>query len=252
MAVRAGASDAPVVVAWHLLDPPRSPEAFAAALPLAGLDAHKIYLGLPLSGARALPGGFDGVMPLLLEDALTKFFGVIHQQAVAEFPEAFAELRQTLGVAPDAKVGLLGGSAGSAVAAQVLASGRTGARAAVLVSPMLKVRAMIDSFPDSFRFEYAWHPEAHRLADAMDFVARASEIVATGAPVRVIVGGDDEAAFLEPAKAFAAAAGADLHVIPGVAHPLADEPGLVAAPQIPAALRFDALATEWFKAHLES
>jgi pimeloyl-ACP methyl ester carboxylesterase len=250
VAVRAASSDAPVVVAWHLLDPPRTPEAFAAALPLEGLDAHKLYLGLPLSGARALPGGFDGVMPLIREDALMKFFGAIQQQAIAEFPEAFAELRETLGVATDAKVGLLGGSAGSAVAAHVLASGSTGARAAVLVSPMLRVRSMLDSFPESFQFEYAWHPEAHRLADEMDFIARAPELIATKALVRVIVGADDEAAFLDTSKAFAAVTGADLHVIPGVAHPLADEPGLVAAPQTAAAQRFDALATEWFQKHL--
>jgi hypothetical protein len=42
--------DAPVVVAWHLLDAPRTEAAFAAAVPLTGLDAWKIYFGLPMSG----------------------------------------------------------------------------------------------------------------------------------------------------------------------------------------------------------
>jgi pimeloyl-ACP methyl ester carboxylesterase len=250
VALPALSSSAPVIVAWHLLDPPRTPAAFAAALPLAGLDAHRIYLGLPLSGARGPEGGFDGVLRLIQEDAVTRFFGALHAQAAAEFPAAFAELRERLGVAKDAKVGLLGGSAGSAVAADVLASGTSGASAAVLVSPMLQLRPMVNSFGQSFQIEYAWHPEADRLAARMDFVARASEIVATKVPVRLIVGADDEVVFLEPAKAFAAATGADLHVIEGVAHPLAEEPGLEPAPQIAAALRFDALAVEWFRAKL--
>lgn len=250
LAVPALSSSSPVVVAWHLLDPPRTPAAFAAALPLAGLEVHRIYLGLPLSGARAPEGGFDGVLPLIREDAVTRFFGALHEQAVAEFPAAFAEICKQLGVAKDAKVGLLGGSAGSAVAADVLASGISSARAAVLVSPMLQLRPMVDNFRESFQFDYAWHPEAERIAARMDFVARAAAIVATKAPVRVIVGADDEAVFLEPAKAFAAATGADLHVIEGVAHPLAEEPGIEPAPQTAAAIRFDALAVEWFRSKL--
>jgi hypothetical protein len=38
----ASRADAPVVIAWHLLDAPRTETAMAAALPLAGLDAWKI------------------------------------------------------------------------------------------------------------------------------------------------------------------------------------------------------------------
>jgi hypothetical protein len=250
VAVPAASPEAPVIVAWHLLDPPRTPEAFAAALPLAGLEAHRIYLGLPLSGARSPEGGFDGVLKLIREDGVTKFFGALHAQAVEEFPAAFAELRAMLGVAADARVGILGGSAGSAVAAEVLASGITGAQAAVLVSPMLQLRPMVGSFREHFAIDYSWHDEAERMAERMDFVARAAEIVATGAAVRAIAGADDEAVFLDPVKAFAAATGADLHVIEGVGHPLADEPGLAAAPQTAAAARFDALAVEWFVRNL--
>jgi hypothetical protein len=46
------------VVAWHLLDSPRTEAALAAAVPLAGLDAWRIYFGLPLSGARLPEGGY--------------------------------------------------------------------------------------------------------------------------------------------------------------------------------------------------
>ncbi len=59
-----GPEDGPVVVAWHLLDPPRTEAAMAAALPLDGLDAHRIYLGLPMSGSHSLPGGPDAIFGL--------------------------------------------------------------------------------------------------------------------------------------------------------------------------------------------
>lgn len=49
---------APLVVAWHLHDPPRSERAMAAVLPLKGLPAWRVYLGLPLSGSR-LPEAYD-------------------------------------------------------------------------------------------------------------------------------------------------------------------------------------------------
>src|SRR5690606_13993047 len=41
-----GRGGAPIVIGWHLLDPPRTEAAFAAALPLDGLDAWRLYLGL--------------------------------------------------------------------------------------------------------------------------------------------------------------------------------------------------------------
>jgi hypothetical protein len=52
----------PTVVVWHLMDPPRTEAAFAAALPLAGLEAWRTYLGLPLSGSRMPPGGAEELL----------------------------------------------------------------------------------------------------------------------------------------------------------------------------------------------
>src|SRR6266487_1286705 len=55
---------APLVVAWHLHDPPRSERAMAAALPLKGLPAWRVYLGLPLSGSRLPDGGLEAFFQL--------------------------------------------------------------------------------------------------------------------------------------------------------------------------------------------
>ena len=250
LVVPAASADAPVIVAWHLLDPPRTEVAMASALPLAGFDATKVYLGLPMSGSRTPAGGFDEIMRLGMEEPVMNLHWPIHEHAVAEFPAAFAELKQTFGIRDDAVLGLLGGSAGSSVAAGVLASGATGARAAVFVSPMLQLAGMVDELSEFFEMTYTWTEESRRAAARMDFVARAPELLATGAAMRVVVGADDSAGATRPADAFAAATGADLHVIPGLGHALAEEPGAEAAPQTAGAKQVDALASEWFAQHL--
>ncbi len=42
----------------------------------------------------------------------------------------------------------------------------------------------------------------------------------------------------------------ELLSIPGLAHPLADEPGIEPAPPLPAARKLDAGLTTWFRRHL--
>ena len=97
-------------------------------------------------------------MRLGMEDAVLNLHWPIHEQAVAEFPAAFAELRERFGIADDAPVGLLGGSAGSSIAAGVLAGGETGAQAAVFVSPMLRLRSMVDVLSGFFGVDYRGAP----------------------------------------------------------------------------------------------
>lgn len=240
----------PVVVVWHLMDPPRTEAAMSAALPLAGLDAWKVYLGLPMCGARMPAGGPEAVMGLAMQDAPLLVHGPIFSQAVAEFDDAFDEIRTHLGIVETAPVGLLGGSMGSAVAAGVLASGTSGARAAVLVSPMLQLRPMIDEVSAMFGASYGWTPPADEIAERMDFVARAQEVAASGCPVRLVVGSDDSPAFIESAAAFAEETGSDLRIVEGAGHALAEEPGIEPAPQTAIARKFDTLATEWLREHL--
>src|SRR3954452_23474372 len=105
-------ADAPVVVGWHLMDAPRTEAAFAAALPLAGLDAWRVYLGLPMMGARALPGGMDEFMARGYEDAVMLAHGPVNAQAADEFDAAWAVLRERVGLG-SGPLGLFGGSAGA-------------------------------------------------------------------------------------------------------------------------------------------
>ena len=249
LAVPAASADAPVVVAWHLLDPPRTPVAMHAALPLDGLEATVLYLGLPMTGDRTPEGGPDAVMALLAKDAPGLVHGPIYTQAVEEFPAAFAELRERFGL-DAAPVGLLGGSLGSMVAAGVLAAGTSGARTAVLVSPMLQLRPLIDAFAPMFG-GYTWTPEADAYAERMDMVARADEVAGSGASLRIIGGADDDApVLLDVARQFAGLTGAELEILDNVGHALAEEPGVDAAPQTAGAKRVDALAVAWLRDHL--
>ena len=244
-----GAADAPLIVAWHLLDPPRTEAAFAAALPLGGLDAWKLYLGLPMSGSRTPAGGMEAVFGLMAEDAPGLLHGPIHSQAVAEAPAAIAEVRERAGVADGVPVGLMGGSMGGAIVAELLATRALDARAAVLLNPLLDLRTMIDEVSPMFG-GYTWTAAGDDAAARLDYVRRAGEVAASGAALRVISGADDEPWFVASSRAFADTAGADLQTVAGVGHALAEEPGIEAAPQTDAARTYDALAADWFRAHL--
>ena len=194
-----GAPDAPLVVAWHLLDPPRTEAAFAAALPLDGLDAWRLYLGLPMSGSRTPEGGFDAVFEMMGQDAPGLVHGPIHAQAVAEAPAAIAEVRERAGIADGVPVGLMGGSMGGAIVAELLATRAVDARAAVLLNPLLELRH------DDRRRSLRCSAATPGLRPAMpprrsiDYVHRADEVAASGASVRVISGADDEPWFVASA-----------------------------------------------------
>ncbi len=254
---------APAVLAWHLLDAPRTERALAAALPLRDLDCWRIYPGLPMTGARALAGGMEEVMRLGYEDAVRNLHSPIVEKAAAEFPAAFAELRERFDLDPT-RVALVGGSAGAAVAQLVLLERAREAgitsRAVVLISPVIRLRALVDALAVEFGFSCPWDDGSLGLAGRLDFVARADEFVETGSvPVRIIVGADDgEAAVLTPSEQlsdalterYADRSRVDRVVVSGMAHALADDPGEDPAPQIPAAREVERLASKWLQRYL--
>jgi hypothetical protein len=239
--------DAPVVLGWHLFDAPRTEAAFAAALPLDGLDAWRVYLGLPLCGSRS--PGEEEVMRRAFAEPVMQVHGPVNAQAVAELPAAWTALREAHGLG-DGPVGLLGGSAGAGVAGGVALAGVLPVRAAVLVSPLVQLRPAVAFLGRVFGRPYVWDDESSAVADRMDLVARAGELGSL--PVRLVVGEEDDAdAFLRPAEALAGALPVgDVVTVPGMGHALADEPGVEPAPQTPHAAQVDAHAVAWFRQHL--
>ncbi|MBX3067826.1 MAG: hypothetical protein KF867_05535 [Cryobacterium sp.] len=247
VARKAATSGAPLISAWHLMDPPNTPAAMAAALPLADLDANVVYFALPMFGERSTFKDFEDMLRSGV-DLVTGYFGPLFDQALDEYPEAIGEIRERLGVSKLAKVGFFGGSAGSAVAAG--ATMRFGSSACVLVSPMLQLRPMIDATNEFMPSPYVWDAESDAIAANMDFIARASEF----APAKVLLidGTADEPAFLEPAREFDKLDLGEVVFVEGVEHPLAEFPGNEPAPQIEAAITYDRLATAFFKKSFDS
>jgi dienelactone hydrolase len=250
---------APVVIAWHLLDPPRTPAAFAAAVPLDGLDAWRIYLGLPMTGDRMVEGGNDELMRLAFADGVLNLHGPISSQANAEFEPALAELRSQLDLG-HGPVGLLGASLGGGTAGLVLSETEQPIEAAVLINPLIDLRAGIDAIAASFGMAYPWSEASHAVADRLDLAAHAPDLAKRGEPAVLLVIGEQDLVdgFREPAyrvrQALADCYGdpsrTDVQLVAGMSHALAEEPGTEPAPQTAHAARVDALATAWFERFL--
>jgi pimeloyl-ACP methyl ester carboxylesterase len=257
----AGAVDgpAPLVVTWHMLDAPRTDAAFAAALPMAGVPAWRVHLGMPMCGARMVDGRVDAIIELARKDALLAFLAPFAHQAADEFPAALAALRDRLPV-DDEPVAVLGGSLGGAVALEVLTAGKVPIRAVALVNPAVRMRSVVELVGPQMTGSgqaYPWTDEADRTADELDFVARAGE-VATQPPLLLVSGELDHPALRTDAAAlvdalrerYARPDEVELVTVPGLAHPLADEPGMEPAPQRPATEVVDEILTRWFRRQL--
>lgn len=242
-AMRPAADTDAVVVSWHMIDAPRTDAAFAAALPLTGVPAWRVHLGLPFCGARMVDGSMDAVVERAQRDAVREYFAAFVHQAVAEFPAALVEVRRDLSIG-DGPLFALGGSLGGAVALQAATTTRF--KAVALVNPLIRVRTGIELVEGVTGVPYVWTDESAAAADALDFVARANDL--GDVPLLVVSGEDDYPGFRVDAAALTGALPhGELVTIPGLAHPLADEPGVEPAPQLPIAKAVDDQLTQWFR-----
>ncbi|MFE5508786.1 alpha/beta hydrolase family protein [Amycolatopsis japonica] len=250
---------APVVVAWHMIDAPRSDAAFAAALPLAGVPAWRVYLGMPLCGARMVDGGMDAVVERARRDAMLAYVDPFVRQAALEFPAALAELRERFGF-DTSRTAVVGGSLGGAVALTILATREIPVRAAALINPAVRARSVVGLVEGLLGRPYPWNDEADQAADRLDFVARSGEISAreTQVPLLLVSGEDDYPSLRTDAddlvtalrERYARPDDVQLARVAGLAHPLAEEPGIEPAPQLPIAKLVDDTVAEWLVRHL--
>lgn len=240
---------APLVVVWHMLDAPCSAEAMAAALPLAGTAAWRVFVDLPLHGART-PDDIAAVMGEAVTDPLLKLHVPIVDEAVREFPRLVAALRAEL--AATGPLGLVGGSLGGAVALTVLAETTVPVAAAALVNPAITARSLIAVAEREFGTRYVWTPKAEAAADRWDFVARAGEIAdRPSAPAVLLVsGGRDHPEFRDDATRLHDRLDAALVTVPGMAHGLGDVPDTTAAPRPPHAKAVDTEVAAWLDVRL--
>jgi dienelactone hydrolase len=242
------AGPAPLVVTWHMMSPPRTEAAMAAAVPMTGLHAWRVHLGLPMFGARVPEGGYDEFFRLASEDNVLNVVEPVTEQVIKEFPAAVAELRAQLSL-DDGPIGVVGGSAGGAVALEMLTRADVPIAAAALVNPVVQLAPVITANERIYDVVYTWTDQSRAVAERYDYVRRADDL---RAPVLLVIGERDDVAIREPAGALHRALGArgELVTIPGMAHELAEAPGIETAPQTAHAKAVDTELTAWFQKHL--
>ncbi|GAB3206496.1 prolyl oligopeptidase family serine peptidase [Marinactinospora thermotolerans] len=251
---------APMVIALHAFEPPRSEAALAGTLPLTRLPAWRFYLGLPMFGARLPKGGVAEVNHLGQSDYLLHLYGPVIEQAAMELVEVAEELRERFPV-HDGPFGLAGVGAGGAAALLALAESRLPIGAMAVVNPIIDPTPVLAARERHLGIAYHWSEQSREAAAWLDFTARAAEIGARAPlpPLLVITGGLDEVIRPEHGQAFHDAlapyhpAPALRHVvIPDLAHTMGPEPGLVPGPPTPGSVLVDRALTEWFHLHLTS
>ena len=237
---------APLIVTWHMLDAPRSDAAFAAALPMDDLPAWRVHLGMPMCGARMVGGSMDAGAELMRKDVLMAFLYPFVRQATEEFPAALAAFRAELPV-DDGPIGLLGGSLGGAVALRVLADAGVPVFAAAVVNPAIRLRSVVNLFPDDYPYEAdSTRPPTASTSSPRRAPSPAARRCWSSA-------GSSTTRGCAPTRSPSSTRWA---TAPSCCrsrawpHPLADEPGIEPAPQLPTAREVDAGLTRWFRRHL--
>jgi dienelactone hydrolase len=248
-------AEAPLVVTWHMMDAPRSDAAFAAALPLAGVPAWRVHLGMPNVGRRTVEGAYEAA----LADPMLRYVDPVVRQATDEFPAVLDVLRERFPLTAG-PLGVVGGSLGGTVALNVLARQPVPVAAAALVNPAIRARTVVAIFTASAGTEYTWGDDSTAAADRLDFVRHAGLIAARDPqPALLLVSGEldypisradagELLAALRPG--YADADRVRLETIPGLDHPIANRTGPETAPQIAVAKLVDDAVTEWFRRHL--
>ena len=119
--------------------------------------------------------------------------------------------------------------------------------AGAVVNAAIRMRSVVSLFPG----DYPYDAESEKAVESMDFIPKAGTIAAH-APLLVVSGELDHPGLRADAVQLVDAMGerAELLSIPGLAHPLADEPGIEPAPQLPLAREVDAGLTRWFRRRL--
>ncbi|MFB8770973.1 prolyl oligopeptidase family serine peptidase [Nocardiopsis alba] len=247
---------APLVIGLHAFEPPRSEAALAGTVPMASLPAWRVYLGLPLFGARLPPGGVAEVNGLGERDYLTELFGPVVERAAAELGEVEKELRSALPVT-DTPTGLVGVGAGATAVLLALAERRMPVGAAAVINPIVDPALLMAARERRTGVPYPWTPRARGAHERLHLIARAEELSPGSTPLLVINGGRDEVApprsgrALHDRLAHQDGEHALRHiVVPDLAHSIGPEPGLEPGPITPAGVLTDRALTEWFHRNL--
>lgn len=181
----------PPIILWHGFGTPASEQAMMDALPLDDADAVKVYLGLPLFGARAPEGGMQEVARRQGDDVGLLVFKPVVVGAADELPRVVDALRENGCMQRGASVALVGFSAGGAAALDALVQGKVAVDAAVLINASTGLSASIQAYEKATGKTYAWSPASRALAHDTDAGAHTSQIAAHRPALLFLQGADD-------------------------------------------------------------
>jgi predicted esterase len=183
----------PLIVLWHGLGPPGSEDELMAALPLDDVPATKVYLGLPLLGARAPAPGTETLAQRQARDYALRIFEPVVVGAAQELPQVLAALRERKCPGATGKIGLFGFSAGGAAVLVALTERTVPVGVAVTVNAPAGLSSAIDALERATKQPYTWSQGAHQLAERIDPVLHAREIAGTHPqPALLLLHGADD------------------------------------------------------------
>jgi alpha-beta hydrolase superfamily lysophospholipase len=183
----------PPIVLWHGLGPPAGDSELMDALPLDDVPAVKVYLELPLFGARAPSDDADSLAHRQAEDYASRIFEPVVLGAAKELPAVLQALREKGCLRADDKIGLFGFSAGGAAVLNALMDTGVPVGAAVTVNAPVSLNAAIEALERATKRPYVWSDSARLLAERSDSISHAAQI-AGGTPPRALLlfhGADD-------------------------------------------------------------
>ena len=185
-------SKSPIVL-WHGLGPPASESELMKALPLDDVPSVKVYLGLPLFGARAPSGGADSLALRQAEDYASRIFEPVVVGAAKELPAVLKALRGNRCLGSNEQIGLLGFSAGGTAVLVALTDPDAPVRAAVTINAPIGLGAAIDAMERATKRQYVWTESARQLAERSDSIRRAAAIGSGTPPPALLIfhGADD-------------------------------------------------------------
>lgn len=168
--------DSAPIILWHGFGPPASESAMMDALPLDDVDAVKVYLGLPLFGARAPAGGMKELARRQSEDVGLEVFKPVVAGAEDELPAVIAALVQHGCMKAGSPVSVVGFSAGGAAALYALSQRKVPIGAAVLLNPSTGLSDSVQAYEQATGKTYAWSPASRELARQTDAAAHTADI----------------------------------------------------------------------------
>jgi len=194
----------PPIVLWHGFGPPASESEMMSRFPLDEVPAIKVYLGLPLFGARAPAGGKDDLVRRQKEDLALLVFEPVVWGAVNELPSVVRALVRHGCMKAEEEIGLLGFSAGGTAALISLAEHKVKVRSAVVLNPSPGLSASVHAFERATGLAYAWTEASRELARRSNIADRAADVAKDPQPpaLLAIAGADDKTIALEDLGGF--------------------------------------------------